>query len=54
MCRILVEHEVPVYHCVQEEGQFMITFPKAYHAGFNHGVSAFKIMNSIDHEISLM
>jgi histone demethylase JARID1 len=27
-----------VYACNQRAGEFVITFPKAYHAGFNHGV----------------
>ena len=29
---------VEVYACNQRAGEFVITFPKAYHAGFNHGV----------------
>lgn len=35
--RILAENNVPVYTCLQNAGEFMITCPKAYHAGFNHG-----------------
>eukprot|EP00027_Filamoeba_sp_ATCC50430_P002798 CAMPEP_0168545640 /NCGR_PEP_ID=MMETSP0413-20121227/3067_1 /TAXON_ID=136452 /ORGANISM="Filamoeba nolandi, Strain NC-AS-23-1" /LENGTH=899 /DNA_ID=CAMNT_0008575753 /DNA_START=158 /DNA_END=2857 /DNA_ORIENTATION=- len=35
--RLLVENNVPVYTCVQNAGEFMITCPKAYHAGFNQG-----------------
>ena len=34
---ILSEHKVPVYKAVQEPGEFIITFPQAYHAGFSHG-----------------
>lgn len=35
----LKEAGVPVFACNQRPGEFVITFPKAYHAGFNHGVS---------------
>lgn len=34
---ILLEHEVPVYKAVQKPGEFIVTFPRAYHAGFSHG-----------------
>lgn len=34
---ILLEHGVPVYKTVQKPGEFIITFPRAYHAGFSHG-----------------
>lgn len=34
---ILLEHDVPVYKTVQKPGEFIITFPRAYHAGFSHG-----------------
>ena len=37
----LKEAGVDVYACNQRAGEFVITFPKAYHAGFNHGVSLF-------------
>lgn len=34
---VLLEHGVPVYKAVQKPGDFIITFPRAYHAGFSHG-----------------
>lgn len=43
--RILVQNKVPVYHTVQREGEFMITFPKAYHAGFSHGFNCAESCN---------
>lgn len=36
----LAKAGVRVYALDQRAGQFVITFPKAYHAGFNHGVSS--------------
>ena len=30
---------MPVYKMTQEERTFMVTFPKAFHAGFSYGVS---------------
>ncbi|KAK3026690.1 hypothetical protein RJ639_041537 [Escallonia herrerae] len=36
---ILSEHDVPVYRAVQNPGEFIITFPRAYHAGFSHAVN---------------
>jgi len=34
----LTDAGVRVFACNQRAGEFVITFPKAYHAGFNHGV----------------
>ena len=36
---IVTAHGVPVYQIKQTPGSFVITFPKAYHAGFSYGVS---------------
>lgn len=36
---VLLEHDVPVYKAVQKPGEYVITFPRAYHAGFSHGMT---------------
>ncbi|CAL9102486.1 unnamed protein product [Musa acuminata var. zebrina] len=42
---ILLEHNVPVYKAVQRPGEFIITFPRAYHAGFSHGFNCGEAVN---------
>ncbi|KAL9327330.1 hypothetical protein ACSQ67_007975 [Phaseolus vulgaris] len=42
---ILLEHEVPVYKAVQNPGDYVITFPRAYHAGFSHGFNCGEAVN---------
>ncbi|KAI4314516.1 hypothetical protein L6164_027418 [Bauhinia variegata] len=42
---ILLEHEVPVYKTVQKPGEFIVTFPRAYHAGFSHGFNCGEAVN---------
>jgi [histone H3]-trimethyl-L-lysine4 demethylase len=44
----LTDAGVRVYACNQRAGEFVITFPKAYHAGFNHGVRASLIISDSD------
>lgn len=34
---ILKQYSIPYNKITQEPGEFMITFPFAYHAGYNHG-----------------
>lgn len=41
----LKEYNVPVYTTIQNEGEFIITFPRSYHAGFNTG---FNIAESVN------
>ncbi|KAI3505346.1 hypothetical protein L1887_27444 [Cichorium endivia] len=42
---ILSEHGVPVYKAVQKPGEFVVTFPRAYHAGFSHGFNCSEAVN---------
>ncbi|KAL5551048.1 hypothetical protein UlMin_001224, partial [Ulmus minor] len=42
---ILLEHDVPVYKAVQKPGEFIVTFPRAYHAGFSHGFNCGEAVN---------
>lgn len=42
---ILLQQNVPVYKAVQKPGEFIITFPRAYHAGFSHGFNCGEAVN---------
>ncbi|XP_055961269.1 lysine-specific demethylase JMJ13-like isoform X2 [Mercurialis annua] len=42
---ILLEHGVPVYKAVQMPGEFVITFPRAYHSGFSNGFNCGEAVN---------
>lgn len=42
---VLLEHDVPVYKAVQKPGEYVITFPRAYHAGFSHGFNCGEAVN---------
>ncbi|AES59963.1 transcription factor jumonji family protein [Medicago truncatula] len=42
---VLLEHNVPVYKAVQKLGEFVITFPNSYHAGFSHGFNCGEAVN---------
>ncbi len=36
---------VHVVHAVQEPGQFIVTFPRAFHSGFSHGWNCAEAVN---------
>ncbi|XP_024524853.1 lysine-specific demethylase JMJ706 isoform X1 [Selaginella moellendorffii] len=42
---ILVKHGVPVYKAVQAPGEYVLTFPRSYHAGFSHGFNCGEAVN---------
>ncbi|CAN4076063.1 unnamed protein product [Withania somnifera] len=42
---VLSERDVPVYKAVQKPGEFIVTFPRAYHAGFSHGFNCGEAVN---------
>ncbi|XP_033109242.1 lysine-specific demethylase 4C-like [Anneissia japonica] len=42
---LLRQYSIPVNKITQERGQFMITFPFGYHAGFNHGFNCAESTN---------
>jgi hypothetical protein len=43
--RFLQQNGVPIYKVFQETGEFVITFPRAYHAGFNQGFNFAEAVN---------
>ncbi|XP_051128877.1 lysine-specific demethylase JMJ18-like [Andrographis paniculata] len=42
---VLKSEGVPVYRAVQNSGEFILTFPRAYHAGFNSGFNCAEAVN---------
>ena len=43
--RVLTERGVRVNHTVQYPGEFIVTMPQAYHAGFSHGFNCGEAVN---------
>ncbi len=41
----LVSNGVPVFKTRQEAGQFVVTFPEAFHAGFSYGFNCGEAVN---------
>ena len=42
---VLLENNVEVYRAVQGPGEFIVTFPRGYHAGFNTGLNMNEAVN---------
>ena len=42
---VLQAHGIPVYRTDQCAGEFIVTFPRAYHAGFNQGYNLAEAVN---------
>ncbi|KAL5977341.1 hypothetical protein ACLOJK_021687 [Asimina triloba] len=42
---VLKSEGVPIYRAVQHSGEFVLTFPRAYHAGFNCGFNCAEAVN---------
>ncbi|KAI8899506.1 JmjC domain, hydroxylase-domain-containing protein [Globomyces pollinis-pini] len=42
---ILKEHGIPVHKVIHHENEFIITFPEAYHQGFNFGINVAESVN---------
>ncbi|GAV57257.1 JmjC domain-containing protein/JmjN domain-containing protein/zf-C5HC2 domain-containing protein/FYRN domain-containing protein/FYRC domain-containing protein [Cephalotus follicularis] len=42
---VLKTEDVPVYRAVQHSGEFVLTFPRAYHSGFNCGFNCAEAVN---------
>ncbi|PWA31798.1 hypothetical protein CCH79_00006511 [Gambusia affinis] len=52
----LMAHGVPIYRTNQCAGEFVITFPRAYHSGFNQGFNFAEAVNfcTVDWDMALM
>jgi hypothetical protein len=45
-----VKRKIKVYRTEQKAGEFILVFPKTYHAGFSHGYNCGEAVNVITKE----
>ena len=43
--KLLQGYGIPLYHARQEPGEFIVTFPRCYHFGFNYGANIAESVN---------
>jgi JmjC domain, hydroxylase len=48
--RLLQSADVPVYKLLQNEGEYVITFPRAFHGGFSFGPNIGEAVNFATHD----
>lgn len=48
--RLLQNADVPVYKVIQYEGEYVITFPRAFHGGFSYGPNVGEAVNFATHD----
>jgi len=48
--RLLQQGGVPVYKIVQNPGEFVVTFPRAFHGGFSYGPNVGEAVNFATHD----
>mmetsp|Transcript_7333 Transcript_7333/g.17965 ORF Transcript_7333/g.17965 Transcript_7333/m.17965 type:complete len:777 (-) Transcript_7333:236-2566(-) len=48
--RLLLNADVPIYKLIQHEGEYVVTFPRAFHGGFSYGPNVGEAVNFATHD----